>query len=186
MLGRRSYKRFKVTPSAKGVMRILRDIVVQPTRDNEWSAIAREAGVVGEILVLDIGVGEFPAPVSGPRARESSCDYRGDCSTSAASSGATRGGGSMRSGANDVFRELHGGPAVLERELRVHLLNASVSGCLVESNVRVAVGTFASIRVELDGQEYRGRSAGPPLPGDRGSRVCVPRRYAVSLDRAAA
>ena len=61
MLGRRSYKRFKVTPSAKGVMRILRDIVVQWTRDNEWTAIAREAGVVGEILVLDLGVGELPA-----------------------------------------------------------------------------------------------------------------------------
>jgi hypothetical protein len=60
MLGRRSYKRFKVTPSAKGVMRILRDIVVQWTRDNEWTAIAREAGVVGEILVLDLGVGEVP------------------------------------------------------------------------------------------------------------------------------
>ena len=57
MLGRRSYKRFKVTPSAKGVMRVLRDVVVQWTRDNEWMAIGREAGVVGEILVLDIGVG---------------------------------------------------------------------------------------------------------------------------------
>ena len=60
MLGRRSYKRFKVTPSAKGVMRVLRDVVVQWTRDNEWTAIGREAGVVGETLVLDLGVGELP------------------------------------------------------------------------------------------------------------------------------
>jgi hypothetical protein len=60
----------------------------------------------------------------------------------------------MSSGANDVVQELHGGPAVLERELRVHLLNASVSGCLVASNVRIAVGTIGIIRVELNGEEY--------------------------------
>ncbi len=60
MLGRRSYKRFRVTPSSKGVMRVLRDVVVQWTRDSEWTAIGREAGVVGEILVLDLGVGHSP------------------------------------------------------------------------------------------------------------------------------
>ena len=43
---------------------------------------------------------------------------------------------------------------MLTRELRVHLLNASVSGCLVESNLRIEVGTVGTIRVELDGEEY--------------------------------
>lgn len=60
----------------------------------------------------------------------------------------------MRAGADDLFVQTYGDSAVLTRELRVHLLNASVSGCLVESNLRIAVGTVGTIRVEFDGQEY--------------------------------
>ena len=60
----------------------------------------------------------------------------------------------MNSGADDRFVQTYGGSAVLTRELRVHLLNASVSGCLVESNLRIEVGTVGTIRVELNGEEY--------------------------------
>ena len=42
---------------------------------------------------------------------------------------------------------------VLTRERHVRLLNCSVSGCLLETNSRVPVGTIASIRVTIEGRE---------------------------------
>jgi predicted transcriptional regulator len=52
--------RFKVTPAAEGVLRVLRDVVVHWTRDNEWIALSREAGVVGESLELNLVLGRSP------------------------------------------------------------------------------------------------------------------------------
>jgi hypothetical protein len=60
MLGRRSYKRYRLVPAADGVLRVLGGVVVQWTNHNEWTAISREAGTVGEILMLDLGGGESP------------------------------------------------------------------------------------------------------------------------------
>lgn len=42
---------------------------------------------------------------------------------------------------------------VLTRERRVRLLNCSVSGCLIETNWRLQVGSIASIRVVVEGCE---------------------------------
>jgi hypothetical protein len=42
----------------EGVIRILRDVIVERSRDNEWIAISLEAAVVGETLVLDFWEGE--------------------------------------------------------------------------------------------------------------------------------
>jgi hypothetical protein len=44
--------------------------------------------------------------------------------------------------------------AVLTRELKVCLLDVSGSGCLIESNRPIEVGTAATFRVMLDGKEY--------------------------------
>lgn len=43
---------------------------------------------------------------------------------------------------------------MLRRELRVHLLNCSVSGCLIESERRVEAGTIATLRLTMGGDEY--------------------------------
>jgi hypothetical protein len=43
---------------------------------------------------------------------------------------------------------------VLTRERRVRLLNSSVSGCLIETNWRLPIGTIASIRVVIEGREF--------------------------------
>ncbi len=43
---------------------------------------------------------------------------------------------------------------VLTRELRIHVLNCSASGCLVESNMRMDIGTVGSLRLVLEGEEY--------------------------------
>ena len=61
MFGRRGYQRQVVPDGTKGVMRVLRDVVVQPVNHNEanhneWLAVSREAGVVGEVLTLDRNV----------------------------------------------------------------------------------------------------------------------------------
>ena len=40
--------------SVDGVVRVFPDVVVQPTGEDEWIAISREAGVTGETLFLDV------------------------------------------------------------------------------------------------------------------------------------
>ena len=60
MLGRRSHERFTLTLSAEGMLRILRDVIVQRSPNNEWIAISREPGVTGETVVLDLGSAEVP------------------------------------------------------------------------------------------------------------------------------
>jgi PilZ domain len=44
--------------------------------------------------------------------------------------------------------------AVLGREVTVRLIDISVSGCLVESSSRLALGTMGSLLVMFDSQEY--------------------------------
>ena len=43
---------------------------------------------------------------------------------------------------------------ILGREVRTRILNISPSGCLIETNTRVAVGATGSLTVELGGQIY--------------------------------
>jgi hypothetical protein len=54
MSGRRSYPRFDITPSSEGVLRVLRDVVVQRAHDEDLLVIGREAGVVGDVMTLEI------------------------------------------------------------------------------------------------------------------------------------
>jgi hypothetical protein len=44
--------------------------------------------------------------------------------------------------------------AVLTRDVRVHLVNISGSGCLLESDTRLREGTTAALRVMFEGVEY--------------------------------
>ena len=43
---------------------------------------------------------------------------------------------------------------VLGKEVSIRLLNGSPSGCLVETNSRLEIGTIASLRVTLNGDEF--------------------------------
>ena len=54
MFGRRSHARFTVTPSVKGVLRVLKDVVVQATQGEDVIAIAGEAGIIGEHLTMEL------------------------------------------------------------------------------------------------------------------------------------
>lgn len=42
---------------------------------------------------------------------------------------------------------------ILTRERHVRLLDCSVSGCLFETNSRVPIGAFGSVRVTINGRE---------------------------------
>jgi len=54
MFGRRSHSRFTISPASEGLLRVLNDVVVQQSEDNELIAISREPGVVGEVLGVQI------------------------------------------------------------------------------------------------------------------------------------
>ena len=54
MFGRRSHSRFTINPASDGVLRILNDVVVQPSENNQLIAISREPGVVGDVLAVQI------------------------------------------------------------------------------------------------------------------------------------
>jgi hypothetical protein len=43
---------------------------------------------------------------------------------------------------------------VLGKELSVRVLNCSPSGCLIETHTRLDVGTVASLRMTLQGEEF--------------------------------
>ena len=54
MLGRRSYARVTIVEGAEGVLRLARDIGVSEREDGDWIATSREAGVLGETVVVDV------------------------------------------------------------------------------------------------------------------------------------
>lgn len=55
MSGRRSHARFAVSPAVEGVVRVLRDVMVQQNGDQELTVISREPGVLDECMALEIG-----------------------------------------------------------------------------------------------------------------------------------
>ena len=59
MSGRRSHPRFAVVTPWHGALRILRDVVVNRTGDDELLAVSNAAAVVGEVLSLELmGAGQ--------------------------------------------------------------------------------------------------------------------------------
>ena len=63
MSGRRSHPRFAVATPWDGAIRILRDVVVNRTADDELLAISNTAGVVGEMQSLELMGGGYTAMV---------------------------------------------------------------------------------------------------------------------------
>lgn len=50
MSGRRSHPRYAVFPSLEGVLRVLRDVVVQSTNSEQLVVLGRHPGVLGELV----------------------------------------------------------------------------------------------------------------------------------------
>jgi hypothetical protein len=58
MSGRRSYARFNITPPPEGVLRVVRDVTMQREDGEEFLVLGRAAGVVGEVLTVEVAEGE--------------------------------------------------------------------------------------------------------------------------------
>jgi len=54
VFGRRSYARFNLEPSGHGVLRVLRDVVVEEIGSDELMVIGRNAAAVGDALTLEL------------------------------------------------------------------------------------------------------------------------------------
>ena len=54
MSGRRSYARFNLEPSGHGVLRVLRDVVVEEVGSDEFKVVGRDAAPVGDALTLEL------------------------------------------------------------------------------------------------------------------------------------
>lgn len=50
MSGRRSHARFAISPSPEGVLRVLRDVVVQSASTDHMVVLSRDPGVLGEVV----------------------------------------------------------------------------------------------------------------------------------------
>lgn len=64
MSGRRSYARFSIEPAGHGVLRVMRDVVVQQAGGEELIVIGREAAAVGELLTLELAAGDAGSHLS--------------------------------------------------------------------------------------------------------------------------
>lgn len=68
MSGRRSHNRFEVLQSPEGVLRVMRDVLVQSVGRHELVAISREPGVLGETVTVEVSA-STREPGSGVAAR---------------------------------------------------------------------------------------------------------------------
>ena len=54
MSGRRSHQRYVVSAPWDGAMRVLRDVVIHRTEDNELQAFSHAPAIIGEEMTLDV------------------------------------------------------------------------------------------------------------------------------------
>lgn len=64
VFGRRSYARFSIEPSGQGVLRVLRDVIIQEIGSDELMVIGREAAAVGDSLTLELATLDGASPLN--------------------------------------------------------------------------------------------------------------------------
>jgi hypothetical protein len=143
---------------------VLRHVGVHRQSDAGTLVIIGEASaVVGEWLVLDVAgaggaatlrvrvAGSRPVVVDGAvRYALSVILLDGTESASDHASAASEGRDTLQDilASNDLV-------GVLARDVPVHVMNVSGSGCLVETVLRLDEGATATLRVGIDGQDHR-------------------------------
>ena len=60
----------------------------------------------------------------------------------------------MTDKARDESIRPEGQLGVLSKDFRLHLLNCSSSGCLLETTSQIEIGTIGTLRLTLDGDDY--------------------------------
>jgi hypothetical protein len=168
MIGRRSHPRFSLGQAWSGAVRVLRDVTVCRTAEAELLAVSQAPGVIGEQMTLALiaSVGSLTLRVqvleSRPVIMDSALrhrvrlgivwetarnmpDYRVQPHAS------TR---NEVTNAVDVLLQANDVVGVVGRHVPVRLIDLSTSGCLLESWVRLDVGTHATVRVAHDDREF--------------------------------
>lgn len=159
MFGRRSHARFAISGTSEGVLRVLRDVIVQHIGGAELIAISREPGVIGETLALEVAEQDNPFKTivrvleSRPVVIDGTVRHRlrlqdaGDGDQSDVVLQAFARGTLWPLMGTDIL-------AVLTKELQVRFLNCSSSGCLVESDTRIPITTVGSLRLVMGGRHF--------------------------------
>ena len=154
MSGRRSHQRYAVAAAPEATLQVLRDVLVAQLVRKELVVMGRYPGVVGEKVTVHLGeparAFAMQVAASVPAIEEGTVRHK----ISLLPDIADEGGETLRDEEMAVIDPL---PhlAVLASEICVRLLNCSSSGCLLESPVRLPVGTVASLRLPLEAGEFR-------------------------------
>ncbi len=144
---------------------MLRHVCVHRQSDTSTLVIIGEASaVVGEWLVLDVagagGAATVRVRVAGSRPVVVDGAVRYAVSVilldgAPAATGSVTSSGPTGKQALEEILTANDLVGVLARDVPVHVMNVSGSGCLVETMLRVDEGTTATLRVKIDGQEHR-------------------------------
>jgi hypothetical protein len=142
---------------------VLRHVGVHRQQDAATLVIMGEASaVVGEWLVLDLagagGAATLRVRVAGSRPVVVDGAVRYALSVLLLDGQSPRQQDAAGTAAADNLQEILGANdlvGVLARDVPVHVMNVSGSGCLVETMLRLDEGTTATLRVEIDGQDHR-------------------------------
>ena len=168
MIGRRSHPRFSLGQAWPGAVRLLRDITVCRTAEAELLAVSQSPGVIGEHLSLELiasvgtialrvqVLGSRPAIVDGTVRHQVRLGIVGETARDLPHHRVQRDGRTRVAVADAIDALLLASDvvAVVGRQMPVRLIDVSLSGCLLESWVRLDVGTHATVRVPHDGREF--------------------------------
>jgi hypothetical protein len=153
MSGRRSHQRFTISSATEGTLRVLRDVLVERTLGDDFVAIGRHAGVIGETLRMEAAEAPEGALLvrvieSRPVVTDGTMRHRLLLRLADASP-ATGSVGSDTAPVPNSVQML----AVLIREIPVRVLNCSSSGSLLECPAPIELSTVASLRLVLQEEE---------------------------------
>lgn len=153
MSGRRGHQRYAVATAPEGILRVLRDVLVARMVRKELVVMGRHPAAIGEKVTVHLGeparAFSMQVAASVPAIEEGTVRHR----ISLLPDTADGEGETLRDEAISLSDSLpHLG--VLASEIRVRVLNCSSSGCLLESPVRLPVGTVASLRLPLESGEF--------------------------------
>ncbi len=144
-----------------GMLQVCRDVLLESIDSSQVVVLTRRAEAVGETELLELsesGIGPMRVRVleSRPAMTDGAVRHRVRLELVEDGPGVVSPAGA----AHPVYQDRLLPPAagvmlgVLTRELRVRILNCSSSGCLLQADGPLEVGTVASLRLRLGGQDF--------------------------------
>ena len=163
MSGRRSHARFIVSPSSHGAIRVFADAEVEGIGHKQISLITHDPATTHERMLLELpgDDGDFVLPVQVTESRPiivgSSVKHSVRLRLIDMALAHDDGGSSAAQIEERLRVALSGAidrrVAIVVRELPVRLVNCSRSGCLVEAERALPVGTAGTMTLEIEGHD---------------------------------